>query len=164
MILCSIMKERNEEWINSLYMYKKGQTSMHLTDDDDGNQPLPHIYSAFDNPAGWWIFCVTWSQQVEGLTSSRQTSSLPPSPRFSLSLHILSNHCPHEVNRLLEPQRWWNVAVIGSSSEPKLWSSQEVYWMLQLTRINVSSHLWSCTSSFIPSLLLFPLSFSSLLL
>lgn len=33
-------------------MYKKGQTSMHLTDGDDGNQPLPHIYSAFDNPAG----------------------------------------------------------------------------------------------------------------
>lgn len=31
---------------------KKGQTSIYLTDEDDGNQPWPHINSAFDNPAG----------------------------------------------------------------------------------------------------------------
>ena len=33
-------------------MYKKGQISIHLAAEDDGNQALPNMNSAFDNPAG----------------------------------------------------------------------------------------------------------------
>lgn len=91
-------------------MYKKGQTSIHLTDEDDGNQPLPHINSAFDNPAGWWIFCVTWSQLGKGLTSSRKTSSLPPSPH--LSLYIFP-----QIIGTMKWTAWWN----HSNGGTELW-------------------------------------------
>lgn len=151
---------------------KKGQTSIYLTVEDDGNQPWPHINSAFDNPAGWWIFCVTWSRPGKGLTSSRETSSLPPFPpslislSLSLPLHIPSNHWHREVNRLVVARPRWNAAVIGSSSEPKLRSTQEglrvhrspnaaANWPNKGTTLSS----WNLSSGVSASPLLFPLSF-----
>lgn len=57
--------------------------------------------------------------------NKQQGNVFSPSIPSSLSLHIPSNHWHREVNRLVVPQRWWKVAVIESSSEPKLRSTRE---------------------------------------
>lgn len=105
--------------------------------------------------------------------NKQQENVFSPSIPSSFSVHIPSNHWHHEVNRLMEPQWWWNVAVIGSSSEPKLRSSQEGLCVhrspnAEANWLNKGKNLSSCNLSsgvlFISSLLLFPLSFCALLL
>lgn len=100
--------------------------------------------------------------------NKQQENFFSPSIPSSLALHIPSNHWHHEVNRTVEPQRRWNGAVIGSSSEPKLRSSQEglcVHTTLQLIG-SIKEWIYPPVISAVVSLylLLFPLSFYALLL
>lgn len=110
------MKERREDWINSLYMYGKKVRQVYIWLRNMMEISPCHIFILPLIPLQADEYSVTWSQAAGWI------SSLPPSPHLSrsLSLHIPSNHWHHEGNRLLEPQRRWNGAGIECGREPKL--------------------------------------------